>query len=70
LKRNIYLNKLTLKEAQEKFYRALLKYKLTQPLKGESVSTEDSLGRITAEPIFARIILSLLSGGSNGRGSS
>jgi len=55
LKRNIYLSKLTLKEAQEKFYRALLKYKLTQPLKGESVSTEDSLGRITAEPIFARI---------------
>ena len=55
MKRNIYLSKLTLKEAQEKFYRALLKYKLTQPLKGESVSTEDSLGRITAEPIFARI---------------
>ena len=54
MRRNIYLNKLTLKEAQEKFYKTLLKYKLAQPLKGESVSTEDSLGRITAEPIFAK----------------
>jgi len=55
LRRNIYLSKLTLKEAQEKFYKTLLKYKLAQPLKRELVSTEDSLGRITAEPIFARI---------------
>jgi len=55
LKRNIYLSKLTLKEAQEKFYKTLLKYKLAQPLKGELISTEDSLGRISAEPIFARI---------------
>jgi len=55
LKRNIYLSKLTLKEAQEKFYKALLKYKLTQPLKGELVSTEDSLGRISAELIFAKM---------------
>ncbi|GAG62624.1 unnamed protein product, partial [marine sediment metagenome] len=55
MRRNIYLSKLTLKEAQEKFYKALLRYKLAQPLKGELVSTEDSLGRITAEPIFAKI---------------
>ncbi|MBU1035482.1 molybdopterin biosynthesis protein [bacterium] len=55
MKRNIYLNKLTLKEAQEKFYKTLLKYKLAQPLKRELVPTEDSLGRVTAEPIFARI---------------
>ena len=55
MRRNIYLSKLTLKEAQEKFYKTLLKYKLVQPLKGELVSTEDSLGRITAEPIFAKI---------------
>jgi len=55
LRRNIYLSKLTLEEAQGKFYKTLLKYKLAQPLKGELVSTEDSLGRITAEPIFARI---------------
>jgi len=55
LKRNIYLSKLTLKEAQEKFYKTLLKYKLAQPLTGELISTEDSLGRISAEPIFARI---------------
>ena len=55
LRRNIYLNKLSLKEAQEKFYKTLLKNKLSQSLKGELVSTEDSLGRITAEPIFAKI---------------
>jgi putative molybdopterin biosynthesis protein len=55
LRRNIYLSKLTLKEAREKFYKTLLKHKLVQPLKGELVSTEDSLGRITAEPIFAKI---------------
>ena len=55
MRRNIYLSKLTLKEAQEKFYKTLLKYKIAQPLKGESVSTENSLGRITAGPIFAKI---------------
>ncbi|MCJ7657024.1 MAG: molybdopterin biosynthesis protein [Candidatus Atribacteria bacterium] len=55
MRKNIYLSKLTLKEAQEKFYKILLKYQLAQPLKGELVSTEDSLGRITAEPIFAKI---------------
>jgi len=55
LKRNIYLNKLTLKEAQNKFNKTLLKYGLVYPLKGELISTEDSLGRITAEPIFAKI---------------
>lgn len=55
MRRNIYLSKLALKEAQEKFYKTLLKYKLAQPLKGELVSTEDSLGRITGEAIFAKI---------------
>jgi putative molybdopterin biosynthesis protein len=55
LRKNIYLSKLTLKDAQEKFYNTLLKYKLAQPLKGELISTEDSLGRITADPIFAKI---------------
>jgi len=55
LKRNIYLSKLSLKEAQEKFYNTLLKYKIAYPLKGELVSTEDSLGRITTESIFAKI---------------
>ncbi len=55
MRRNIYLSKLTLKEAQEKFYKTLLRYKLAQPLNRELVSTENSLGRITAEPIFAKI---------------
>lgn len=55
MRRNIYLSKLSLKEAQEKFYKTLLKYKLVQPLKRELVFTEDSLGRITGEAIFAKI---------------
>lgn len=55
MKRNIYLNKLTLKEAQEKFAKALANLKINQPLKGELVFTEDSLGRVTAEPTFAKI---------------
>jgi len=55
LRRNIYLSKLTLKEAQEKFNKTLFKYKLIQTLKRELISTENSLGRITSEPIFAKI---------------
>ena len=56
MKRNIYLNKLTLKEAQNKFNKTLLKYGLVYPLKGELISTEDSVGLITAEPNFAKEI--------------
>lgn len=55
MKRNIYLNKLTLKEAQEKFAKVLANFKINQPLRGELVFTEDSLGRVTAEPAFAKI---------------
>ncbi len=55
MKRNIYLNKLTLKEAKEKFAKALANLKINQPLKGELVFTEDSLGRVTAESAFAKI---------------
>ena len=49
------MNKLTLKEAQEKFAKALANLKINQPLKGELLFTEDSLGRVTAEPAFAKI---------------
>ena len=56
MKRNIYLNKLTLKEAQKIWYKSWLKYKLAQPLKGELVSTEDSLGRVTAEPVLPKYL--------------
>ncbi len=55
MKRNIYLNKLTLKEAQEKFAKVLANFKINQPLRGELVFTENSLGRVTAEPAFAKI---------------
>ena len=49
------MNKLTLKEAKEKFAKALANLKINQPLKGELVFTEDSLGRVTAESAFAKI---------------
>ncbi|MEA1939075.1 MAG: molybdopterin biosynthesis protein [Candidatus Caldatribacteriota bacterium] len=55
MKRNIYLNKLTLKEAKDKFNKALYKNKLNLPLNGELIFANDSLNRITAEPIFAKI---------------
>lgn len=55
MKRNIYLSKLTLEEAQEKFNKALTDLGINQPSKGEKVSTENSLKRVTAEPIFAKI---------------
>lgn len=41
--------------AQEKFNKALTDLGINQPSKGEKVSTENSLGRVTAEPIFAKI---------------
>jgi len=55
LKRNIYLNKLSLNEARAKLDETLSKHKLNLPLAGELISTIDSLTRVTAESIFAKI---------------
>ena len=55
MKRNIYLNKLSLVEAQEKFEKVLKKNKINLPVKEEWIFTENSLGRITAKPVFAKI---------------
>lgn len=55
LKRNIYLNKLSLKEAQHKLNMALLQDKLNLPLERELILTIDALARITAESVFAKI---------------
>jgi len=55
LKRNIYLNKLSLKEAHDKFNKVLYKNKLNLPIEGELIFAVDSLTRVTAEPVFAKI---------------
>jgi len=55
LKRNIYLNKLSLKEAHDKFNKVLYKNKLNLPLNGELIFAVDSLARVTAESVFAKI---------------
>ena len=54
MKRNIYLNKLSLNEARVKLSKALLQIKSNLPLQGELVSTVDSFSRVTAESIFAK----------------
>jgi len=55
LKRNIYLNKLPLKEAYDKFNQVLNEKKLSMLLEEEFIFVRDSLARVTAEPVFAKI---------------
>ncbi|MFH0845179.1 MAG: molybdopterin biosynthesis protein [Pseudomonadota bacterium] len=52
MKRHVYLSMKTLQEAKDIFFSTLGEEKRTGP---EEISVEDSLGRVTAEPIFARI---------------
>ena len=53
--RNIYLENIPIEEAQHALAMALHEVGKNQSLAGEIVSLADSLGRITAEPIWARI---------------
>ena len=55
MKRNIYLNKLPLKEAYDKFNQVLNEKKLSMLLEEEFIFVRDSLARVTAEPVFAKI---------------
>jgi molybdenum cofactor synthesis domain-containing protein len=52
LKRNVYLEMKTLEEAKELFSSRFGTHLRTGP---EEIPTEESLGRITAQPIFAKI---------------
>jgi putative molybdopterin biosynthesis protein len=54
-KRNIYLENIPIEEAQNALAMALQAVGKNLPLAGEPVLLPDSLGRITAEPIWARI---------------
>lgn len=53
--RNIYLEDIPLDEAQAHLQAALEAAGRWAPLPGEWVSLDDALGRVTAEPVFAKI---------------
>jgi putative molybdopterin biosynthesis protein len=53
--RDIYLEDIPLEVALERFWAALERVGALEPLPGESVPIEEALGRVTAEPVFARI---------------
>jgi molybdopterin molybdotransferase/putative molybdopterin biosynthesis protein len=54
-KRNIYLENIPIEEAQNALEMALREVGKYQPLTGERLSLADSLGRITADAVWARI---------------
>ncbi len=53
--RNIYINNTPLDLAIKNWRRALLKENCFHPLRREKISVENSINRVTAEPVFARI---------------
>ena len=53
--RDIYLEDIPLEVALERFWGALERVGALAPLAGESVPIEQALGRVTAEPVFARV---------------
>src|SRR5512136_245683 len=55
VKRNVYLSMKTLEEARTAFFS---RFGLDFRSGAEEILTEESLGRVTAEPIFARISIS------------
>lgn len=53
--RNIYLQDIPIQEAQQALWSALVNAGAGQPLSGERIPLRDALGRITAEPVWARL---------------
>lgn len=53
--RKYYLEDIPLEEAQARLYSALSELGKDSPLEGESVDLSQALGRVTAEPIYARL---------------
>lgn len=54
-KRKIYLENIPLSEALDKWWRRLNEAGLDKPLTGEKIVVDDSLGRVTAEAVSAKI---------------
>jgi len=53
--RNIYIDNMNLEEAQELWDRKLSEAGCLNPMNPETISVDQALGRITAEPVFARL---------------
>ncbi|GIV70667.1 molybdopterin biosynthesis protein [Caldilinea sp.] len=53
--RNIYLQDVALSEALERWHAVLAEHGLLQPLPAETIPLEQALGRVTAEPVWAKI---------------
>jgi putative molybdopterin biosynthesis protein len=54
-KRDIYLHDIALEEAEERFAKALQVAGSSDPLPGEVVAVAEAAGRVTAEPVWARL---------------
>ena len=54
-KRNIYLENTPLEEAFDKYFDRLRELGAMVPLAGEPVEVDDALGKVTAEPVYAKI---------------
>ena len=54
-KRNIYIDNMDLKEALNLWKQSLSESGCLNPMYPETISVDESLGRITAEPVFARL---------------
>ena len=55
MKRKVYLEDIPLDEAWRRFIAALEAAGLWRPFDGEEIPVADALGRVTAEPIWARV---------------
>ncbi|HEX3053273.1 MAG TPA: hypothetical protein VHP83_21625, partial [Aggregatilineaceae bacterium] len=53
--RNIYLEDIPMEEAQAQLWAALQASGKVGPIGGERVSLDEAVGRVTAEPIWAKI---------------
>jgi len=54
-KRNIYIDNMNLDEAQNLWKQSLSESGCLNPMASETISVDESLGRITAEPVFAHL---------------
>jgi putative molybdopterin biosynthesis protein len=55
MERNIYIDNMNLDEALELWERKLSDSGCLTPMEHEIIAIDDSLSRITAEPVFARL---------------
>ncbi len=54
-RRKVYLEDIPLTEALGRWWAALEAESVVKPLEGESVALAEALGRVTAEPVWAKL---------------